>query len=182
MNDTLRMIWAAVMVAYNAASAYNNPEWRDRDEDSDEYAMHGTSDADLIGWVDDLEDRVGLDVSDMRAAVATYCTERAGEWDSVKARMAALDDVLSTLSEAGRYPAPSNVYAALSHGAADSYFAENTGGGVWVSYSLFSGGVFVVASFDGFDMYRIPAGITARNASDILWGEGGDVPAGWEIV
>lgn len=93
MNDTLKMIWAAVMVAYNAASACNNPEWRDRDESSDEYAMHSASDADLIEWVDDLEDRVGLDVSEMRAAVATYCTERAGEWDRDDSRRAALAEI-----------------------------------------------------------------------------------------
>lgn len=176
MNAANVIFWNAAMCAFNAAA--DSECW----EGSDEYAMCETTDAQLLDWADDMEARVGLYVSEWRAALAAYMVERSGAWDSVKARMAALDDALTTLSEAGRSPAPSDVYAALSHGAADSYFAENTGGGIWVSYSIFADGVFVVASFDGCDMYRIPAGITARNASEILWGECGDTPAGWEKI
>lgn len=44
--------------------------------DEDDQGMATASDDDLIGWCDDLESRIGMDVEDMRDAIADYCAAR----------------------------------------------------------------------------------------------------------
>ncbi|HEX7646334.1 MAG TPA: hypothetical protein VF450_02865 [Noviherbaspirillum sp.] len=47
--------------------------------DNDDIGMFEASSDDLLSWVDDLEDRVGLDVANFRAACIDYLLVRDGD-------------------------------------------------------------------------------------------------------
>lgn len=57
--------------AFHARAGSPCPEPND-----DDAAMFGASDDDVMGWVDDLEHRVGFDVGDWRAATLDYLMAR----------------------------------------------------------------------------------------------------------
>jgi len=140
--------------------------------DSDCLAMCEASDADILAWADDLEARLGWDVSDFRAAVTAYCVDRSGDWEDAQTRVACVFECLSG-EEAGDV-----AHATYSEGATASLYRDNTGGGVWVSLSL-HGRVYVSAGCNGFDCYTVPDGLTFEDAVTAHDEACGDVPAGW---
>lgn len=65
-----RLAWA------QQAEALRGPEPEVNEDDA---AMLGTSSDDILAWIDDLEHRVGLDVTEFRAAALDYIIVRDGE-------------------------------------------------------------------------------------------------------
>lgn len=82
MNATEKA-WQTVMDALSDLYAYQtqiNMQHHCGDEleiSSDDEGMRNTSDDDLCMWADDLEARVGWDVTDFRAAIIDFCEVRA---------------------------------------------------------------------------------------------------------
>lgn len=66
VTDLLRDLALAALVAAQ--------RWA---HDDDDVGMFEASDEDLLGWADDLEARVGLDVSIFRSAIEAYVAARA---------------------------------------------------------------------------------------------------------
>lgn len=71
----LYYLWSQVMVAVRFMTGPQAPYRIGSDDVS---MQHATPD-DIYGWVDDCEDRLGFDVSNVRAAVTDYLVVRDGE-------------------------------------------------------------------------------------------------------
>ena len=73
-TESLQNLWNVAMAALKATQGSAPSE--------DDEAMREAGSDDLIGWVDDLEDRVGLDVADFREAIVAFCAARDAEMAS----------------------------------------------------------------------------------------------------
>jgi hypothetical protein len=67
-TEKLATLWAAAMSALAAAQS--------APADVDDLGMESADADSLFGWVDDLQDRVGLNVDDFRSAIEAYASAR----------------------------------------------------------------------------------------------------------